>query len=536
MSQNLITQHAPETPFGEIYQLDGSKPLGKGNGGTVRVVIHRKTGEKFAMKSMYKGHAGDPDKLRELVNEIEIMAEVDCPHIVKLVETFEDDNFIHLILELCTGGELLSRLEKEHQYSEATAAKLLRDILKAVKYLHSNHIVHRDLKLENFLFSNPSQDSMLKLIDFGFSRHFKDHRKMHVCVGTPYYLAPEMLKGSYGKECDMWGVGVLAFMLLMGQAPFTGANETELLDNVRQGEYVFPPEVEISDTAEDFVRSLLQLDITKRLTAEAAMKHPFIQQARPEGQPLRAMHPDVLSRLVDYRNHRGLRKVMQEAIAYSLQPHEIQLLQKEFENADVEGNGVITVNDFMNVVKRSVDPALVPKIFENVKVDKRDGNVHWSEFLAATVDVSMVDEAHMRVAFERLDKDEDGYITMQDLQTIVGNDFSHEEVQSMMMEVCEEGCDPKDARLSYEGFLRFMQYTTRSSAHHHILAGLWGTTVKQMKLGKRTLGKSLSGKLRHSHTRADSTQELSGAESDDITVPCHNTDQRTPISKVAAVE
>ena len=184
---------------------------------------------------------------------------------------YEDERYLHLITELCTGGELFDRIiaktqSAEGHFSEKDAAKLVRDILDAIRYCHSKGIVHRDLKPENFLFLTPDEDSPIKIIDFGLSRHDDSIQGiMKTKVGTPYYVAPEVLRREYTNSCDIWSIGVITYILLCGYPPFYGDSDTQIFDAVKVGKFDFPsPEWDdISQLAKNFVTALL-----KKLPAE----------------------------------------------------------------------------------------------------------------------------------------------------------------------------------------------------------------------------------------------------------------------------
>lgn len=172
--------------------------------------MHRETGEWYAIKSIRKAKVS---KIEVLKREIDILKEVRHPNIIRLMEVYEDERYLHLITELCTGGELFDRIiaktqSSEGHFSEHDAAKLVWDIIDAIRYCHSLGIVHRDLKPENFLFMTPADDAPIKIIDFGLSRHDDVVRGiMKTKVGTPYYVAPEVLRREYTNSCDIWSIG-----------------------------------------------------------------------------------------------------------------------------------------------------------------------------------------------------------------------------------------------------------------------------------------------------------------------------------------
>ena len=246
------------------------KELGHGHYGVVRKCQNRETKEWFAIKSIRKSKVG---KIEVLKREIDILKEVDHPNIIRLKAVYEDQKYLHLITELCTGGELFDRIiqktnSAEGHFSERDAAKLIRDICDAIAYCHDvKQIVHRDLKPENFLYKTADDDAPIKIIDFGLSRHdTQNFGVMKTKVGTPYYVAPEVLKRDYTKSCDVWSIGVITYILLCGYPPFYGDSDTEIFESVRVGRYDFPsPEWDdISDEAKDFVNSLLKLDPSAR--------------------------------------------------------------------------------------------------------------------------------------------------------------------------------------------------------------------------------------------------------------------------------
>ena len=213
--------------------------IGGGHFGSVRIA-HRITDPqvKYAVKSILKENIKKDVKLLE--EELAILSKVDHPNIIKFHETYIDYRYVHIVMELAEGGELFEKIVEMHKFSESQAASLMRKILSAVKHLHEHGICHRDLKPENFLFSDKSAEAEIKLIDFGLSKRFgaiqeqDPSEKMHTIVGTPYYVAPEVLKGNYDFSCDVWSLGVILFIMLCGYPPFEGDNNKEIFKRVLQ--------------------------------------------------------------------------------------------------------------------------------------------------------------------------------------------------------------------------------------------------------------------------------------------------------------
>jgi len=279
--------------FGNIdykYRID-PRVLGTGRHGSVRECIKRTHGEqRFAVKSIRKADpAVDPG---DLDREIMLLLEMKHRSIVRLMDIFEDATYVHLVTELCQGGELFDRIVERSSnrcdngapcFTEDNASRIVRQILTAVSYMHGRDIAHRDIKPENILFETQDNESLIKVVDFGLAR---EHRRsstgeilpMTTVVGTPYYMAPEVLRKNYDKSCDLWSIGVITYILLCGYPPFNGANDAEVYDSIRRGRCRFPAKERsgTSGGSRDFVCHLLKKDPRKRMTAGRALDHPWI--------------------------------------------------------------------------------------------------------------------------------------------------------------------------------------------------------------------------------------------------------------------
>ena len=181
--------------------------LGSGMSGAVKKIKRKSDGKNFAMKCI-KLNTLDEETTKELINEIALLKSMDHPHIARLYEAYEESDYcVRLVMELCAGGELFDRLMDKSHFNEHECAHLLFQMLSALEYLHEVGVVHRDLKLENWLFRTKDDDSEIVLIDFGLSKKYKPSEHMHSRVGTSYYIAPEVLKGDYTSACDLWSLG-----------------------------------------------------------------------------------------------------------------------------------------------------------------------------------------------------------------------------------------------------------------------------------------------------------------------------------------
>lgn len=287
------SQKKPLEDFGGKQLTDCftlGRELGRGAFAVVKLATHKVTGEEFAVKVIERGAAD-----QNLIREIEVMKKVDHPNVIRLVAIFEDKSFIYLVMELVTGGELFDKIVEKGSYSEKEAAALVRKMVDAIAYLHDQGIAHRDLKPENLLLKTPKDITEVKIADFGLSRMIDQAKMMQTACGTPGYVAPEVLQAQgYGFEVDMWSIGVITYILLCGFPPFYAEELPELFEQILKAQYVYHEEYwgHISKTAKNFIDSLLQVDPKKRLSAKAALEHPWLKEEQssssiPLGQKLK---------------------------------------------------------------------------------------------------------------------------------------------------------------------------------------------------------------------------------------------------------
>eukprot|EP00980_Cylindrotheca_fusiformis_P006450 scaffold1376_cov125-Cylindrotheca_fusiformis.AAC.16 len=458
-------------PIEEIYEgVHDGPTLGSGISGTVRKVKHRTTGVSYAVKCLDLGLIRDEKGLQALRNEIFIMCHLDHPNIVRLEEVYESANEIYLIQELCTGGDLFDRLDEQpdYHYTEARCASLVKQMLSSIRYLHSKSIIHRDLKLENFLFSSTDPDSQLKMIDFGLSKHFTYLGELqHECVGTPYTVSPEVIRAEYDEKIDIWALGVITYLLLSGETPFGGVDGEALQsvrDRILKGILVFEPEdiwQHVSDAGKNFVKRLLNPVASKRPTAREAQLDPWLQiYGKKDTNQGTKLSPNIVQALMEFRNYSDMRKVLCEVLSYTLLPEQISELRQEFQKIDGDGDGEISLNDFQQVLAEKAEDgslgglteAQIDDLFNALRLRKSDSTIRWHEFIAAGLSQCNFDERNLKLAFDRLDYDRTGFITLEDMKDLLGNGASDNgEVLKMWQEGMDEYCCPL-GRLTYDDF------------------------------------------------------------------------------------
>mmetsp|Transcript_9525 Transcript_9525/g.10853 ORF Transcript_9525/g.10853 Transcript_9525/m.10853 type:complete len:654 (-) Transcript_9525:424-2385(-) len=443
--------------------------LGSGMSGDVRRITRRSDGHTFAMKTVNLSGI-NKYKLASLRREIDILKSLDHPHIARLHETFVEQNLcVRLVMELCEGGELYERLLKRKKFTERYTCRIITKMLKALNYLHSNNIVHRDLKLENWLFrhkesdQNPDDDDIV-LIDFGLSNKYRSEEDvMTKKVGTCYYIAPEVLGGSYhGGESDMWSLGVICYMLLSGRAPFDGKNDDQIRQAIESGK---APKMtgkrweRISKEAKEFVMGLLERDVDKRLTAEGALDHDWISSGLSRDDSIHSqLEGSILLNLKNYAKFHELKRLAMEVIAFNLDHDDIKELTELFEEIDTHNCGTITFDDlfqFMNS-NESISEEEVRTIF-NAMDEGGHGRIHVSEFVAGTLHTKYRNDEHLLAeAFALFDTDGNGRITSEDLKHLLGSLATEERVERIMEEFHEVNHCNND-EITFDDFLVFVR-------------------------------------------------------------------------------
>ncbi|XP_069063259.1 ribosomal protein S6 kinase alpha-4 isoform X1 [Pleurodeles waltl] len=289
-----------DSAFFQQYDLDMKEPaLGEGSFSVCRKCRHRSTGTEYAVKIL--------SNRMELNVQREITALKLCeahPNVVKLHEVHNDQFHTYLVMELLRGGELLDRIKKKKHFSESEASGIMRSLVSAVSFMHDAGVVHRDLKPENVLFADESEESPVKVIDFGFARlRPQNSQPMQTPCFTLQYAAPELLKEEgYDESCDLWSLGVILYTMLSGQVPFQSTQKgtllihaSDIMKKIREGEFSLDGEAwkNVSDAAKELVRGLLTVDPSKRLKMANLRYNEWLQDGSTlSSTPL--MTPDIL--------------------------------------------------------------------------------------------------------------------------------------------------------------------------------------------------------------------------------------------------
>mmetsp|Transcript_120651 Transcript_120651/g.232833 ORF Transcript_120651/g.232833 Transcript_120651/m.232833 type:complete len:533 (-) Transcript_120651:580-2178(-) len=433
-----------------------NKVLGEGYAGSVLLATSksRAGGEKqtVAVKS-FKLKGLKTHQKEQLLSEIEIFLCMDHPHVARLLDVYEDEQKISLVMECVEGGELFDRVIKDKRFPEPGAAHAMRQMLLAVQYIHSHGIVHRDLKLENFLYDLETSDH-LKMIDFGFSKFLVKSSRMKTTCGTTAYVAPEVLKRSYTSQCDLWSMGVIGFVLLSGHMPFYGDSEHKL-KAIKNGRYKFKEEhwKIVSNSGREFIKALLHMDPAKRLTAKTALEHKWIFSHCGKSDICK-IDSSVVNSIVSWINAPKLERACLSMVSWSLTNSQHALVRDYFVALDRDHDGMIKWTELKDAIADSKGKLDDEK--KNEVLEILDGNpeksLNYSDFLAAmTYSHINLDEATMRSAFRRFDTDTSGKMSVDSFALFLGNNFEGEDLGAL---VRQAGAVGPDGKMGYTQFAR----------------------------------------------------------------------------------
>ncbi|CAK9041140.1 unnamed protein product [Durusdinium trenchii] len=455
-----------------------SEVLGTGYNGEVKLARCKHTGEKYAVKA-FKLRGVSKEKRKELESEAEIFLAMDHPHVAALSDVYESEEQLSLVMECMQGGELFDRVVQRKRFTEKDASRAVYQMLLAVNYIHSHDIVHRDIKLENFLYEAKDSDH-LKLIDFGFSKIWHPNTTMAVSCGTLAYVAPEVLDKSYTSQCDMWSLGVVAFVLLFGYMPFSGAESKQIRD-IHEGNFTKKPAIwgKASPVCKDFVQQLLIVDPQRRLTAAEALEHKWLQSQDHHEQ---IIDQEMIEDLCNFAKISVFKRACLGVLSWSLGVDERKQVRDAFLQIDKDRSGTITINEFKQAVEQNldIDDETLEKAFKALDANHKD-EVNYHEFLAAMVASRIHLHDHLlKVAFRRFDVDNSGYITVENLQEVLGETFEGNEVQSLLSELNLK----TDGAISYEEWIEYLKGAHGDVKPHHADAAarvIDATMEKQQK-------------------------------------------------------
>jgi calcium-dependent protein kinase len=416
--------------------------LGDGSYGVVYLAVNIITKQNIAMKKIKKVKENEIDDM-EIKNEINILKKLDHPNIVKIIEFYSAPKAYYIITDFCSCGELYNQIK--NQYSENQLAVLFYQVLSGLYYLHSNNIVHRDLKLENILISEIEKDKVtnekyfwVKIIDFGTAKIFEKNKSEKAVVGSSYYIAPEVLHKHYNEKCDTWSVGVILYMLIVGRAPFDGKTDEEIIENIEKGQFNSKHKklLNSSEEVQDLVKKLLEVNVKKRLSSSEALKHPWFKKFNGKSLYSNIEKEKILVYLNRLRNFRINSKFQQMVLAFIVhnipntkEAKDILKIFRMFNNKD---DGKLTKKELYQGLILYYNEKEIKKEIDDIFLlldGANRGCIEYEEFLRATLDQkSLLSEENLIYAFNFFDKDNTGKISVDKIKNIFIDDKVNEDV------------------------------------------------------------------------------------------------------------
>lgn len=459
----------------------------------------RTTNEKVAVKIISYHTFKPQDQLRQkqiLENEIRIMQKiiVEIPenkNLIRLKRVVREQSRMGIVMELLEGRELFERIVERKKYTERDAARLMRNLTLAVKSLHEKNILHRDLKPENLVFESEGEEAEIKISDFGLGC-VVDWPDVHKSVvGTPNYVAPEVVSVKprgpiYGPECDVWSLGVILYILLVGYPPFYHELPRELFKIIRKGKFEFHQKQwqGISELAKDLVRNMLVVDRTKRYTTDQVLSHPWLSQAQQDTNL-----SNTLSNLKKLNAKRRF-KAAAMAVVWGAQ---LGMRRKLLSLIDSSVANVFTIQELSRIrttfnkysknelstargtgatlTKSTFETALTELGFTELPIDRMfalfdqngDGRIDYKEFLTKLATLRESGESALKLCFEIYDEEGNGFISKKDVEKVLSNVLKEDlaesededveaEIQTQLEKIFQAFDTNQDGKISYKEF------------------------------------------------------------------------------------
>ena len=450
--------------------------LGEGHFGSVRTAFKKKEYSPhkfFAVKSISLKKLTEKE-YQDLIFEVKIISSLEHPHIVKFYETYFDKKYFHIVTELCRGNNLYKRLKKlGGKMKEEFVRIIIMEILHAINYCHHNGIVHRDLKPENIVFEIPNNNEYdneeenkdnyfnIKICDFGLSALKKSQDKLHTILGTPYYMAPEVLKGDYNEKCDIWSIGAITYYLLTGKEPFKGDTSNQIFSKIlfTQPDYSPAKMGNSSSLVIDFLKKCFSKDPMVRPSASEALSHPWFENLFKKMHSAKFISDDIFYNISSTKKFSQLKRLIMRYMVYNMGHTELNVYKKAFLAFDKNNTGVITPDELRRLFKiyhKNLDEEEIKNIM--TVSDERNDFLTYNEFIIICLQIEeFISPVKLLDAFLFFDVDNNNEIDENDLYLALlrwGKDVVD---KSMIENIIFFGTKKKYKKLDLKGFVSIFE-------------------------------------------------------------------------------
>ena len=447
------------------------KKIGGGSYGIVFLSLNKRTGEKVAIKVMKKLKKDNKTLNKDILKEIEMLKTLDHQNIINIFEFYEGDYNFYIITEYCQSGNLLDKINKTNlQISESRTSVIIFQILSAINYCHQRNIIHRDLKPENIMLDNNSTNGYpyVKLIDFGTAK-FRETEYENQLIGSPYFIAPEVIDKKYTNKCDIWSIGIILYFIISKKKPFTGFSLKEIFNSIKEDEINLKTGAFnfVSDELKDLLKKLLTKNPDERISADEALQHKWFAINKTKEKLSKLDTKEINGLLDNIKNYFPNNFLQQTSLLYLVNnyPNEetVKKASSLYIKLDKDNNGIIDYNEFVNGLEilfkekgENIEKNYLINCYNRID-SNNNGKIEYDEFIRAAINKKeFLSPSLMKQAFEHFDNDKSGSITINDMIKVFGFNTNSNNLNEFQKIIDE--CDiNKNGSIELNEFITIME-------------------------------------------------------------------------------
>ena len=453
----------------DTYEI--GKKIGGGTYGVVFLSLKKRTDEKVAIKVMKKKKKNNKKLNNEIIQEIQMLRTLDHQNIINIFEFYEGKYNFYIVTEYCQSGNLADKINKTNLIiSESQASVIIFQILSAINYCHQRNIIHRDLKPENIMLDNNTKSGYpyIKIIDFGTSK-FREKEYEDELIGSPYFMAPEVIEKKYDNKCDIWSIGVILYFIITKKKPFTGFSLEEIFSSIKNDEIDLKSNNLRNSSRElkDLITKLLKKKPEERLNANEALNHQWFINNKTKEKLIELSSNEMNNLLDNIKNYYADNLLQQTSLIYLVNANpnceNVKKASSLYIKIDKDNNGIIDLNEFVNGLKNlyeekgeNIEEDFLIECFNRID-SNNNGKIEYAEFIRAAINKKeFLSEKMMKDAFDHFDIDKNGSISVNDICKVFG--FNRNENNLKEFQKIIDECDiDKNGTVELNEFIIIMQ-------------------------------------------------------------------------------